>query len=70
MDKVITRIINLPRHINALTVADADGDYNIYINAALSDIGRRRAFLHEVKHIRKNHFYTDKPVKRCEREAQ
>lgn len=69
MDDVVCRIIELPSRVNAITVVDEDGDYNVYINARLSIEEQRKAYRHEVRHIRKSHFYTDKTVKACELEA-
>ena len=65
MDKVITRIIDLPLGVNGITVLDENGDYNIYLNAALTDSGRRKTYAHEVSHIIKNHFYIKKTAKQC-----
>ena len=69
MDNIITRLIDLPDTVPGVTVLDENGDYNIYINARLSNDNRRIAFDHEIKHIKKSHFYTDKSVEQCEREA-
>jgi effector-binding domain-containing protein len=30
----------------------------------------RRAYKHEIEHIRKNHLFIDKPVEACEEEAK
>ena len=53
----ITRIIPMPDcGADAFTIKDADGDFNIYINAALSQDGRIRAYKHELKHIENGDF--------------
>lgn len=57
MDAVIMRLLDLPPGINGLTVKDDNGDYNIYINARISDSQRVRAFRHETEHIKLGHFY-------------
>lgn len=57
MDAVIIRVIDLPYKVNGLTVKDEEGDYNIYLNARLSDERRVNAFRHELKHIKLGHFY-------------
>ena len=62
MDAVIIRMIDLPYKVRAVTVKDAEGDYNIYINARLSADQQAKAFRHEVDHIRLGHFYSEKPV--------
>lgn len=69
MDDVICRFIGLPAKINAVTVVDNDGDYNVYINANLSIEEQKKAYLHETRHIKKNHFFIQKNVKDCEYEA-
>lgn len=69
MDEVICRLIGLPAKVNAVTVVDDNGDFNIYINANLSYEEQKKAYRHETRHIRKNHFFTQKAVKDCELEA-
>lgn len=69
MDEVICRLISLPAKINAVTVVDDNGDFNIYINVNLSYEEQRKAYRHETRHIRKNHFFIQKAVKDCEKEA-
>lgn len=69
MDNVIVRLIDLPDTIPAVTALDEEGDYNVYINAKLSFHNSRIALEHEMRHIKKSHFYTDKSVEECEREA-
>jgi Zn-dependent peptidase ImmA (M78 family) len=36
---------------------DPQGDYNIYINSALSEEQQRRSLLHELRHIRRDDFF-------------
>lgn len=69
MDAVIIRVIDLPYKVRAVTVKDAEGDYNIYLNARLSGDQQTKAFRHEVEHIRLGHFYSEKPVSVKEAEA-
>lgn len=70
MGDILTRVITLPDGVSAMTVVDENGDYNIYINAALTREAAERAMRHEMRHIRQGHFETDRPVAECEREAQ
>lgn len=70
MGDVFCRIIELPIKINAVTVIDNDGNYNIYVNALLSTEAQKEAFKHEKRHILKNHFYSNKPIEDCEEEAK
>ena len=69
MDAIIVRLIDMPETIHGVTRKDAEGDYNVYINAKLSADGRAEAFRHEIEHIRLGHFYEDRPVADLEREA-
>ena len=69
MDAVIVRLIDMPETIHGVTRKDAEGDYNVYINAKLSADGRAEAFRHEIEHIRLGHFYEERPVADLEREA-
>lgn len=57
MDYIIVRKINMPGTLPAVTRKDADGNYNIYINAAVSIEKQNEAYWHEVEHIRRGHFY-------------
>ena len=57
MGEIYIRGIDLPPTINGVTVLDADGNYNIYINTALGYNAQRKAACHELAHIRKDHFY-------------
>jgi len=70
MDSVIIRVLDLPMTIRGATVKDANGDYNVYINARLSEDGRAAAFRHEIEHIKQGHFYSEDPVEVLEREAR
>ena len=69
MDEIACRVLKLPRRVNAVTVVDENGDYNVYVNAKLSYEEQRKAYRHECRHIKKNHFYRGKSVQRCEFEA-
>ena len=67
MEDVIVRLIDLP--VPGVTVLDSDGNYNVYINARLSYEERKKTLAHELRHISKDHFYDDKSVADCEKEA-
>lgn len=69
MDEILCRVIDLPSHVNAVTVVDENDDFNIYVNAKLSYEEQINAYRHECKHIGKNHFYSERSVSRCEEEA-
>lgn len=69
MNDFICRFADLPMKVNAVTVVDENGDFNIYINANLSKERQNKSFIHECRHIRKNHFYQEMAVEECEMEA-
>lgn len=56
MNSVFIRSIKMPLTLRAFTIADADGDFNIYINEALSDEAKRKSLEHEKLHIIRNDF--------------
>ena len=62
MDMVIVRIIDLPHTVRGMTVLDAEGDYNVYLNARLSGDQQAIAFRHEVEHIKNGDFYREEKV--------
>lgn len=70
MDDIFCRVVNLPAKVNAVTVIDNDGNYNVYVNALLTIEAQQKAFDHEKRHILKNHFYSHKSVGQCEDEAK
>lgn len=70
MDDFILRIVALPHTVNAVTVLDENGDFNVYVNSCLSDEEQKKAFLHEERHICLDHFYSEKQVVLCEMEAE
>ena len=70
MDDIICRFIELPPRVNAVTVVDENGDFNIYVNSRLSTEEQRKAFSHEKRHIKKAHFHSLKSVEECEDEAK
>ena len=67
MGDIFIRIIKLSTP--GVTVLDADGNYNVYINEDLSEEERRKVADHELEHIKRDHFYSDKSVAECEKEA-
>lgn len=70
MDKILCRVVELPARVNAVTVVDEDGDYNVYVNAMLPKEARRRAYEHECRHIKKHHFYRTETAGHCELEVK
>ncbi len=70
MSEIVCRVVELPSRVNAVTVVDANGDFNVYVNSLLSLEEQQKAFRHECRHIKKHHFYSPKPVEDCEDEAK
>ena len=66
---IFVRTIPLPCAVRAVTLPNDDGTFDIYINARLPDELQQKALAHELKHIRKDHFYNDDPVWINEEEA-
>ena len=69
-DDVFVRYIRLPSTVNAVTVIDEDGNYNIYINSNLSREAQQEAYDHELYHIEHGHHYNYTPVSDCEKETK
>ena len=69
-DDVFVRYIDLPTTVNAVTLPDEDGNYNVYINARLLREQQEVALRHELYHIDHGHIYNYKPVTDCEEKAK
>lgn len=50
------RYVPLPYSIHGMTVQDEDGFYNVYINSRQSREVQRKAYYHELEHIRQKDF--------------
>lgn len=49
---IITRLVDFTTDkFRGVTVLDAEGNYNIYLNAHLSDEMKQEAYEHEIRHI-------------------
>ena len=70
MNCVIIRMVDVPLPFKGSVVRDVEGDYNMYLNARLSEDERVRTYWHEVEHIRLGHFDSDLPVAVKEAEAE
>lgn len=61
------RYIDLPCSINAMTIMDNDGFFNIYVNGRLDYDSQQIAIQHELNHIRRDDFYkSDVPINQIE----
>ncbi len=63
---ILVREIKMPLTIRAFTVPDANGDFNIYINEALSDAAKKKSLEHEKSHISRNDFQKEMTAKLIE----
>ncbi len=52
----------LPLSVEAVTVLDSEGNYNVYVNTKLAVDQQQKAYSHELRHIRLEHFYNFDPV--------
>ena len=63
------RLIPLPPSVEGVTIPNDDGTYDVYVNVNLPVERRRAALAHEIKHIRNDHLYDQRPVWLNEQEA-
>lgn len=68
MKNIIVRLITLPYTVHAFTLPDEQGDYNIYLNSALSSEQQKKSLQHECRHIENGDFYKELQVKLIEAE--
>ena len=68
-ENIIVRYIPLPAGVRAFTIPDSAGDYNVYINDALSSEQQKRSFDHEVCHIENGDFFRDEDAVEIEKKA-
>lgn len=66
MEEIFIREIEMPLSIKAFTTIDQNGDYNVFINANLSEEAKRLALQHEKIHISRGDFYSCKSATELE----
>ena len=60
------RVIAMPGCIGGATRL-SDGDFaNVYINDQMSPQAKKRAFLHEIRHIEKDDFFNNRSIQEVE----
>lgn len=64
------RLVDFSARVEGVTVPNSDGSFDIYLSRHLSEERRRECLEHELRHIRRDHFYSDRPVEELESEAQ
>lgn len=60
------RYIDMPSATKGMTIEDSDGFFNIYINASLSAAEQKEAIKHEIRHLERNDFDTEKSLQEAE----
>lgn len=68
-DYYIRRLRFPNRSVKAATFPNDDGTFDIYLNTLYPEGELRGALEHELRHIELGHFYSDKSIRRKEREA-
>ena len=63
------RLIPLPPAVEGVTIPNDDGTFDIYINSRLPLEKQGSVLVHEIQHIKKDHFYNEDPVWINEAEA-
>lgn len=64
------RLADLPAKVEGVTIPNDDGTFDIYINAIFCEEKQQEILEHELRHIRRDHFYNDiLPIQEIEREA-
>lgn len=69
MDNINVTVMDMPLVIRGMTKLNEDNFYNIFINAKYSYEQQREILKHELKHIEYEHFFSDKSIEECEKEA-
>jgi hypothetical protein len=70
MEQVHVRHLTLPLSVRGVTVPNGDDSFDVYINRRLSPEKQRSALEHELRHIRRDHFYVPLGVAETERDAE
>ena len=69
MTDTYIRLVPLPVKVEGVTLPNDDGSFDVYINSRLSPAKQQATLEHELRHIRREHFYLDLPIERMERQA-
>lgn len=70
MNDIFVRLIDVPVDLKGLVKEDANGDYNIFINARYNYDQQLETYFHEEAHARLGHLHSDKDIEEIEEEAQ
>lgn len=70
MEDYYVRTVKLPGSVRGITIPNDDGTFNVFINSLLSPECTDDTLEHELRHIKKDHFYDDiKTIEEVEAEA-
>jgi len=53
---IFVHLIDIPGTTNEVVCPNEDGSYSVFIDASLSDVGRKQAYEHALRHIKDNDF--------------
>lgn len=59
-------VVQMPPGIRGAVRISPDGFFNVYISDALSPAARRRTLDHELNHIARDDFFSDRPIEEIE----
>lgn len=59
MNEFHIRYVEMPPSVEAVTLPNDDGSYDIYINSRMEEDKKKRKLKHELFHIKGNDFYDD-----------
>lgn len=68
-DEIIVTLHDFPTSVNGVVSVDADGTFCIHLNARHSQDAQRRAFEHEMKHLRNNDLHNHRHIEDIEDQA-
>ena len=68
-DEYKVYLMPFPGDVRAAVRVDEEGYPSIYINDKLSPAAKKRAFLHELRHLKHSDHYNDKPIEEVEANA-
>ena len=63
------RLVSLPSSVEGVVLPNDDNTFDIYINSNLPLKKQGAVLAHEIRHIKKDHFYDERPVWANEAEA-
>lgn len=68
-DDCTVRMVDLPVECGGMVSLSPDGHFNIYLNARLDRATQREKFLHELRHILNDDFFSDDDIRTVESRA-